>query len=47
MDADVLESVLVVLEDLLVEDVVDVGGEVWSEMAGDEDSALLVEDVDG
>ena len=47
MDADVLESVLVELEDLLVEDVVDVGGEGWSEMAGDEDSALLVEDVDG
>lgn len=41
------QGVLVVLKDLLVEDVVDVGGEVWSEMPGDEDTALLVEDVDG
>ena len=47
MDAKILQGVLVVLKDLLVEDVVDVGGEVWSEMPGDEDTALLVEDVDG
>jgi hypothetical protein len=32
MGGKVLEGVLVVLEDLLVEDVVDVGGQVWPEM---------------
>lgn len=41
----VLYGVLVVLEDLLVEDVLDVGGNVGSEVATDEHSALLVEDV--
>ena len=41
----VLYGVLVVLEDLLVKDVLDVGGNVGSEVATDEHSALLVEDV--
>lgn len=46
MGRHVLEGVLIVLEDLFVEDIVDVGGEVGAEVARDEDAALLVEDVD-
>lgn len=41
----ILEGVLVVLKDLFVEDVVDVSGKVGPEMARDEHSALLVQDV--
>jgi len=41
----ILEGVLVVLKDLFVEDVVDVGGKVGPEMARDEHSAFLVQDV--
>lgn len=47
MGRGVLEGVLVILEDLLVEDIVDVGGEVGSEMARDQHTSLLVQDVDG
>lgn len=47
MGRRVLEGVLVIFEYLLVEDIVDVGGEVGSEMAGDQHTSLLVQDVDG
>ncbi len=41
----VLEGVLIILEDLLVEDIVDVSGEVGSEMPRDQHSSLLIQDV--
>ncbi len=44
--AKVLQSVLIVLQDLFVKDVVDVGGEVGSKVPRNEDSALFVQDVD-
>lgn len=47
LGADVLESVLVVLQDLFVEDIVDIGGEVRAEVPGNEHPALFVKDVDG
>jgi hypothetical protein len=42
----VLEGVLVILEDLLVEDIVDVGGQVGPEMPRDQHASLLIQDVD-
>ena len=44
---DGLHSEIVVLEKFLIENIVDIRRDVGSEISGDEDSALLVEDVQG
>jgi hypothetical protein len=45
IEGDVLEGVVIELQDLLVEDVVDVAGEVGSEMPGDQHAPFLVQYV--
>lgn len=41
-----LEGVLIIFKDFLIEDVVNVGGEVGAKVSRDEYSSLLVENVD-
>ena len=45
MSREVLEGILVKLEYLFVEDIIDISGEVGSEMARDQHSSFLVQDV--
>lgn len=46
MERKVLEGVLIIFKDFLIEDVVNVGGEVGAKVSRDEYSSLLVENVD-
>ena len=46
MEREVLEGVLIIFKDFLIEDVVNVGGEVRAKVSRDEYSSLLVENVD-
>lgn len=42
---DVLESVLIILQNFLIEDVVDIAGNVRPEVPGNEHSPFFIEDV--